>query len=172
MSLNNPMIINDMRPYTMFLKTLGQFFRAGEDIVIFEIGVRRGISTRAFLEGVCSRFEGKINSHVYGCDVTDRNNAIRISELREKWTFIHGHSQEIKWDKAIDILFIDGEHTEKAVREDYNRFEPFVKPGGMIILHDMKEGCADSAKFWPSIEYPKFLLDLNRQGLGLVQKPK
>jgi predicted O-methyltransferase YrrM len=39
-------------------------------------------------------------------------------------------------NKSIDLLFIDGGHTLIDVYNDYNHWSHFVRPGGMIILHD------------------------------------
>ena len=36
----------------------------------------------------------------------------------------------------IDMLFIDADHSEKAVRDDFMAFFPFIKDDGIIILHD------------------------------------
>jgi predicted O-methyltransferase YrrM len=36
----------------------------------------------------------------------------------------------------IDMLFIDADHSEAAVLDDFNNFIPFVKPHGLILLHD------------------------------------
>lgn len=36
----------------------------------------------------------------------------------------------------IDLLFIDGRHDVAGVRDDVNRFVPWVRPGGYFILHD------------------------------------
>jgi hypothetical protein len=36
----------------------------------------------------------------------------------------------------IDLLFIDADHSEKAVWDDFNAYFPFVKEDGIIILHD------------------------------------
>lgn len=38
--------------------------------------------------------------------------------------------------KAIDFLFIDGNHAVLHVFEDFNSWVPFLKPGGKIIFHD------------------------------------
>lgn len=39
-------------------------------------------------------------------------------------------------DKSVDFVFIDGEHSEKAVREDFEAWYPKVKPTGVIGGHD------------------------------------
>jgi hypothetical protein len=36
----------------------------------------------------------------------------------------------------IGLLFIDGEHTYEAVKQDYELYEPRVVSGGVIIFHD------------------------------------
>lgn len=36
----------------------------------------------------------------------------------------------------IDLLFIDADHSKQAVAEDFSNFLPFVRPHGVILLHD------------------------------------
>jgi hypothetical protein len=36
----------------------------------------------------------------------------------------------------IDLLFIDADHSKEAVAEDFANFLPFVRPHGVILLHD------------------------------------
>lgn len=36
----------------------------------------------------------------------------------------------------IDMLFIDADHSAKAVKNDFDNYFPFVSPHGIIILHD------------------------------------
>jgi predicted O-methyltransferase YrrM len=47
------------------------------------------------------------------------------------------------WDKPVDLLWIDGDHTYEFVSKDFLGFSPHVVPGGVIILHDREmEGVA------------------------------
>lgn len=39
--------------------------------------------------------------------------------------------------KKLDLLFIDGDHSEAGVREDFLNFAPFVRTGGLIAFHDI-----------------------------------
>ncbi|CAE8598370.1 unnamed protein product [Polarella glacialis] len=39
-------------------------------------------------------------------------------------------------DESMDLVFIDGNHTYLAVREDIQAWLPKVKPGGLLIGHD------------------------------------
>ena len=52
---------------------------------------------------------------------------------------IQGYSFEIikKFNKPIDLLFIDGSHDYKSVLNDYLQWSPLVKKGGYIAFHDV-----------------------------------
>ena len=41
--------------------------------------------------------------------------------------------------QQVDFLFIDGDHTESGVAQDYNDYKEFVRPGGVIAFHDIVE---------------------------------
>jgi MMP 1-O-methyltransferase len=42
------------------------------------------------------------------------------------------------WDKKIDFLLIDGDHSEAAVRSDWERWSRFVVAGGIVLFHDAR----------------------------------
>ena len=37
----------------------------------------------------------------------------------------------------VDMLFIDGDHTYRGVFSDYHGWRPIVRPGGLIVFHDI-----------------------------------
>src|SRR5262249_36878149 len=37
----------------------------------------------------------------------------------------------------LDVLFVDGDHTYAGVREDFARYSPLVRPGGIVAFHDI-----------------------------------
>jgi hypothetical protein len=41
--------------------------------------------------------------------------------------------------KKVDFLFIDGDHSYEGVRQDYEMYREFVKPGGWIGFHDISD---------------------------------
>jgi len=41
-----------------------------------------------------------------------------------------------EWNRPIDFLFIDGDHSERAVQQDWEDWHPFVVPGGIVVFHD------------------------------------
>jgi cephalosporin hydroxylase len=47
-------------------------------------------------------------------------------------------AQALNGERA-DFLFIDGDHTEAGVEQDYNDYKEFVRPGGIIAFHDIVE---------------------------------
>jgi predicted O-methyltransferase YrrM len=44
------------------------------------------------------------------------------------------------WKRAIDFLYIDGDHSYEAVVRDVRNFVPFVRAGGVFAFHDYKPG--------------------------------
>ncbi len=56
----------------------------------------------------------------------------------------------VDYSREIAILHIDGNHSERAVREDVSAWCPLVKPGGWIVLDDY---------VWPYGEGPKIVGD-------------
>jgi predicted O-methyltransferase YrrM len=43
------------------------------------------------------------------------------------------------WASIIDFLFIDGDHDEKAVWQDWDAWHSFVATGGCVAFHDARE---------------------------------
>lgn len=39
---------------------------------------------------------------------------------------------------SVDVLFIDGDHSAAGVRADLAMYGPLVRPGGVILLHDIR----------------------------------
>ena len=46
--------------------------------------------------------------------------------------------ENILKDKKVDLLFIDGDHTYDGIKNDYLIYNKFVKKGGFIVFHDIK----------------------------------
>jgi hypothetical protein len=44
------------------------------------------------------------------------------------------------WSSSIDLLFIDGDHSEEGTRSDWDAFSPHVVVGGAVIFHDARYG--------------------------------
>jgi predicted O-methyltransferase YrrM len=45
------------------------------------------------------------------------------------------------WDRdAVDLVFIDGDHSEAGVAADWAAWGPLVAPGGVVMFHDARDG--------------------------------
>ena len=71
-----------------------------------------------------------------------------LKSLGSNVHMIHGdsHSLEAKeriagiiGDQKLDFLFIDGDHTYEGVKDDFEHYKQYVKPGGWIGFHDIKD---------------------------------
>lgn len=51
-------------------------------------------------------------------------------------TQVLGNSSTIGWELDLDILYLDADHTYQGCLADYQKFVPFLKPGGMLIFDD------------------------------------
>jgi predicted O-methyltransferase YrrM len=50
------------------------------------------------------------------------------------------------WNRPIDFLFIDGDHSEKSVIRDWSEWHRFVRLGGRVAFHDARV----FERGWPS----------------------
>ena len=78
----------------------------------------------------------------------------------------------------VDFLFIDGDHTEKGVEQDYDMYHGLVRPGGLIAFHDIVEAQPVEGNevyyFWkrlkerlPEGSYEEFVDDQEQVGYGI-----
>ena len=84
-------------------------------------------------------------------------------------------------DEPVDFLFIDGDHTEKGVEQDYNDYHHLVRPSGLIAFHDVVEKQALPTNqvyyFWERLKLQadaeEFINhpDQCGYGIGLVRVP-
>ena len=77
--------------------------------------------------------------------------------------------------EKVDFLFIDGDHTEAGVEQDYKDYHELVRPGGIIAFHDIIQKQAfDSNQvyyFWKRIKEEKdvkeYIDDPDQTGFGI-----
>lgn len=82
--------------------------------------------------------------------------------------------------RPIDLLFIDGDHTYKGVRQDFEMYSPLVRPGGLIAFHDIinrQWKQCEVHRLWeelasdPSLQ-PRAIIDATCRpyGIGVIKK--
>ncbi len=75
----------------------------------------------------------------------------------------------------IDFLFIDGNHSYEAVKQDFFNYGSLVKSGGLIVLHDIVHKGYGVHKFWKELCREGYITqellgcpDENEYGTGIV----
>lgn len=146
---SHPASVN--RDVAIFYSSLTKMVRP---LLVVEIGCFIGFSTLHFAKALKEQGFGRmISIDPFDWDV-DTGNGMENREVvaRRYWkkaemqrvvTFVKGTSasvyseieEEIK--QGIDLLYIDGDHTINGAFYDFNRYYNDVRPGGIIVLHDI-----------------------------------
>jgi predicted O-methyltransferase YrrM len=111
---------------------------------IVEIGTWKGLSTLYLAAG--SKAAGRervtaIDLFPYSTMTALHTNLLHAG-VHDWVTPLAADSREaaMAWQgPAIRLLFIDGDHTDDGVRQDYAAWQAHVAPGGLIAFHDALE---------------------------------
>lgn len=77
---------------------------------------------------------------------------------------------------VIDVLFIDGDHSAAGVAADYADYAPFVRPGGLVFIHDVANAREPGVvAFWNALDEKDHVIRNDSQvwgpaGIGVVVK--
>jgi len=113
---------------------------------IVEIGVAEGVSAIALRQrmsedGTLYLIDPFHLSRIPVFNFTKRAAHRAVGSVtRGKTVWIQNFSSKTSqsWNKPIDLLLIDGDHSEEGVRLDWAEWSPFVVPGGIVIFHDAR----------------------------------
>lgn len=70
------------------------------------------------------------------------------------------------WNRPIDLLFIDGDHSFEGVRQDWELFSPFLRPFGVAVFHDTTWGIHGVNR--PDMGVPRFVESLRLAGHPVI----
>jgi len=59
---------------------------------------------------------------------------------RVEWHVARSEDVGRDWTVPLDLVFVDGDHSEAACRTDWELFGPWVAPGGVLVFHDARKG--------------------------------
>lgn len=158
---------------------------------LVELGTYRGLSYFTFcqsvsdngLDSICYAVDNwKGDAHVSSQEPYD--SAAYETVSRHNREYYHGFSYLLRMqfndalptfsDGSIDLLHIDGYHTYEAVSEDYENWFPKVKPGGIILLHDIRARIKPDFgvwRFWEEVTAKERTFSFNHGfGLGVILK--
>lgn len=73
---------------------------------------------------------------------------VRDAGVRELLDVRQGmsHDQAADFRDPIDLLFLDGDHSYAAVRQDFADWAPKVRPGGYLVMHDVRHPVHDGPR--------------------------
>lgn len=125
---------------------------APDEGVIVEIGSFKGKSTLALASVAKSYRLGpvvSIDPHT-APSITDPDlkgqsssfddflTTIRTTGLDQQVEIHRAFSKDVAkgWTRKIRLLWIDGDHTYKGTKEDFDLFSPYLSKGAMVALHD------------------------------------
>lgn len=156
--------------------------------VLVELGVDRGESYFAFCQ---SALENKTATRCFGVDTWrgdqhaggyDETTFAQVSEHNRAnyesfSTLVRSDFDEALnrfGEESIDVLHIDGLHTEDAVCHDVEAWLPRLRPGGILLLHDVDVRSKGFGvwKVWAELQQPgRSWTFHDGPGLGVWQKP-
>ncbi len=112
---------------------------------VVETGVARGITSRVVLEGLAANGAGKLASvdlPVLRAHWHEQTAAAVPRELRSAWTYVRGSSRRrlpglLAALGSVDVFIHDSAHTESNMRFEFELAWPMLRPGGVLVSHDI-----------------------------------
>lgn len=156
--------------------------------LLVELGSAGGVSYFAFCQSVrendldtlcyaVDTWEGEKHTGTYDDSVyraVEAHNRLNYSGFSYLLRMYFNEALDHFADESIDLLHIDGLHTYDAVAEDFSSWYPKVRPGGIILFHDVKARMKDFGvwRFWEELttEHDTFTFK-HGFGLGVLRKP-
>lgn len=156
--------------------------------VLVELGTQAGLSYFCFCQaarehGLATRtfavdtWRGDAHTDAYDEKIYEQVAAHHAAHYADTSTLLRMLFEEALGrfaDESIDLLHIDGYHTYEAVRGDFEAWYPKVRPGGIVVFHDVAARLMDFGawRFWAETteKYETFSFR-HGFGLGVLRKP-
>ena len=156
--------------------------------VLVELGTHYGESYFGFCQAVkesgagtqcfsVDTWQGDEHAGFYGGEVYQDVESYNQQEFASFSTLIRSTFDEACEQfvpESIDVLHIDGLHTYEAVKHDFETWFPNVRPGGVVLIHDISVRHANFEvwRWWEELSrrYPHFEFH-HCWGLGVILKP-
>lgn len=66
--------------------------------------------------------------------------ARRADRPHVSWHVARSHDVAAAWSAPVDVVFVDGDHSESGCELDWDSWHPHVAPGGFVVFHDARAG--------------------------------
>ena len=103
-----------------------------------EIGVQHGYTSVVL--GMYAREVGGTHTAVDIAETPLRNIEMFNAKLGLDIETVLGDSGKVPWNRWIDLVHIDGDHSYEGCKADINRWTPWVRKGGIVAFHDYNSG--------------------------------
>ncbi len=157
--------------------------------MVVELGVYNGLSFFTFCQAM---IEHDVDGVAYAIDCWEgdaHTEGYDDSIYNDVATYARDHYRGVAYlmrtyfndalahfsDGSVDLLHIDGLHTYEAVKEDFTNWYPKVRPGGIILFHDVMARIKDFGawRFFDELlqTEPETFRFNHGFGLGVLRKP-
>jgi predicted O-methyltransferase YrrM len=100
-----------------------------------------------------------INSNLAALDITSQVEIVRMTS----------EEAATGWNRQIDMIFIDGDHSYEGVKRDWELFMPHLTTFGIVIFHDTIWGLQPDSKWSRSdMGVAVFVDELRQQGYPVL----
>ncbi|HKZ87196.1 MAG TPA: class I SAM-dependent methyltransferase [Anaerolineae bacterium] len=140
---------------------------AAQPAVIVELGTGPGLSSLAFVRVLqyIRQTQPTLQPVLHSCDI----NPMALAPLKRFGSIVHLHTMSsddlaAHWATdapAIYLLYIDAAHSHEQSLADFEHFSQWVRPNGLILLHDTfprserDEAPCASGSVWKTVQYVK-----------------
>lgn len=159
---------------------------------VVEIGCWQGKSSICLAVGLAGKFEPRLvcidpfdatgddaSTDAYQARAGDLDGPLRsafehnltAAGVRDVVEVLPGlsHQRVADFERPIDLLFLDGDHSHAAIRRDYLDWAPKIRPGGVLAMHDVIHAVHDGPRrvveeiieqdpFWVDLRYVDSML--------------
>jgi MMP 1-O-methyltransferase len=110
----------------------------GKSTVALALGARAGGGARVYAVDPFVPFVGLLGGRFGPDDKTALLRNLLLAGVADGVWLLHlGSTQAARaWSEPIALLWVDGDHSEAAVRADLAAWTPYVAAGGLVALHD------------------------------------
>lgn len=70
--------------------------------------------------------------------LTRATRALGARAPRIVWHVALSHEVAAGWTTPVDLVFVDGDHSEAGCKRDWLCWHPLVSPGGHVVFHDAR----------------------------------